>query len=45
MMIRINLLPVRQVKKREMGRQILILAAVVVAAGLIGNYLCGGSSR
>ena len=27
MMIRINLLPVRQVKKREMGRQILVLFA------------------
>lgn len=39
MMIRINLLPVRQVQKREAGRQILILAAVVVVGGLVGNYL------
>lgn len=39
MMIRINLLPVRQVQKREVGRQILILAAVVVVGGLVGNYL------
>lgn len=39
MMIRINLLPVRQVQKREVGRQILILAAVVVIGGLVGNYL------
>ena len=39
MMIRINLLPVRQVQKREIGRQILILAAVVVVGSLIGNYL------
>lgn len=39
MMIRINLLPVRQVQKREIGRQILILAAVVVVGALVGNYL------
>ena len=39
MMIRINLLPVRQVQKREIGRQILILAAVVVIGSLVGNYL------
>ena len=39
MMIRINLLPVRQVQKREASRQILILAAVVVFAGFVGNYL------
>lgn len=39
MMIRINLLPVRQVQKREVGRQILILAAVVVIGGLVGNYI------
>ena len=35
MMIRINLLPVRQVQKREAGRQILILAVVVVIGGLV----------
>jgi type IV pilus assembly protein PilN len=39
MMIRINLLPVRQVQKREVGRQVLILAAIVVIGGLVGNYL------
>jgi len=39
MMIRINLLPVRVAKKREMGRQILVLfAAVLVAAG-VGNFM------
>ena len=39
MMIRINLLPVRVAKKREMGKQILILfAAFIVAAG-VGNYM------
>ncbi len=39
MMIRINLLPVRQVQKREVGRQVLILAAVIIVGGLVGNYL------
>ncbi|MBU8895974.1 pilus assembly protein PilN [Corallococcus sp. H22C18031201] len=39
MMIRINLLPVRAVKKREMGRQILVLFAVVLIGALVGNYL------
>ena len=39
MMIRINLLPVRQVQKREVGRQVLILASIVVIGGLVGNYL------
>ncbi len=39
MMIRINLLPVRQVKKREMGRQVLILFAVVLIGGVVINYL------
>lgn len=39
MMIRINLLPVRQVKKREMGKQVLVLfAAVILLAGVL-NYL------
>ena len=38
MMIRINLLPVRAVKKREMGRQILALYAAVLIAAVIGNY-------
>jgi type IV pilus assembly protein PilN len=39
MMIRINLLPVRQVKKREMGRQVLILFGVVLVLGVLLNYL------
>jgi type IV pilus assembly protein PilN len=39
MMIRINLLPVRQVQKREIGRQILILATLVIVLGLVGNYI------
>lgn len=39
MMIKINLLPVRQVKKREAGKQILVLYAVLVVGALIGNYL------
>ncbi|WP_375761253.1 PilN domain-containing protein [Corallococcus exercitus] len=38
MMIRINLLPVRAVKKREMGRQILALYAAVLIAAVVGNY-------
>lgn len=38
MMIRINLLPVRAVKKREMGRQVLVLFAVVLVGAAIANY-------
>ena len=39
MMIRINLLPVRQTKKKEMGKQVLVLfAAVILLAGVL-NYL------
>ncbi|NNB98287.1 pilus assembly protein PilN [Corallococcus sp. AB004] len=38
MMIRINLLPVRAVKKREMGQQILALYAAVLIAAVAGNY-------
>lgn len=37
MMIRINLLPVRQVKKRELGRQFLVVAVGFVIIALIGN--------
>jgi type IV pilus assembly protein PilN len=37
-MIRINLIPVRQVKKRELGRQQLILLGLVLAGGVLGNY-------
>jgi type IV pilus assembly protein PilN len=38
-MIRINLLPVRASKKRELGRQWLVLFALVLVGALIGNYL------
>ncbi len=37
-MIRINLLPVRASKKRELGRQQLILLAVILIAAVVGNY-------
>ncbi|MBE2253657.1 MAG: PilN domain-containing protein [Myxococcus sp.] len=36
--IRINLLPVRQVKKREMGRQFLVLVAGALIISGAGNY-------
>lgn len=39
MMIRINLLPVRAVKKREMGKQLLVLFAVIIVGGLTGNWM------
>ncbi len=39
MMIRINLLPVKQAQKRELGRQWLILGLVVLVGALVGNYL------
>ncbi|HET9554202.1 MAG TPA: PilN domain-containing protein [Anaeromyxobacteraceae bacterium] len=38
-MVRINLLPVRVSKKKEAGKQQLVLFAVLLAAGLVGNYL------
>ncbi|HYX91643.1 MAG TPA: PilN domain-containing protein [Myxococcaceae bacterium] len=38
MMIKINLLPVRQVKKREAGKQILLLYAVLLLGALVGNW-------
>jgi type IV pilus assembly protein PilN len=38
MMIRINLLPVRQVKKREISRQFLVLVGVVLILALVVNY-------
>lgn len=37
-MIRINLLPVRAAKKREFGRQQLILFALILVGGGVGNY-------
>jgi len=39
MMIRINLLPVRAAKKKEMGKQILVLFAIVLAGAVVGNYM------
>ena len=39
LMVRINLLPVRAVKKREMSRQILTLFAVILVGIGVGNYL------
>lgn len=38
MMIHINLLPVRQVKKREASRQFLVLAAGLLVIAFLGNY-------
>src|SRR6059058_3767945 len=37
-MIRINLLPVRAAKKREFGRQQLVLFALIIVIGAIGNW-------
>ena len=37
-MIRINLLPVRASKKRESGRQQIVVGALVLALALLGNY-------
>ena len=37
-MIHINLLPVRAAKKREFGRQQLILFGLILVGGLLGNY-------
>ena len=42
-MVRINLLPVRVSKKKEAGRQQLALFAVLLVAGLVGNYLWSSS--
>jgi type IV pilus assembly protein PilN len=38
MMIRINLLPVRAVKKREMNQQVLVILGAVLLLGVVGNY-------
>jgi type IV pilus assembly protein PilN len=38
-MIRINLLPVRVSKKKELGQQQLLLFALLVVLGLVGNYV------
>jgi len=37
-MILINLLPVRAVKKAERGRQLMVLAVLVLALAAVGNY-------
>jgi len=37
-MVHINLIPVRQVKKRELGRQQIYLFALLFLGGLLGNY-------
>lgn len=37
-MIKINLLPVRASKKRDLGRQWLVLFALVFLASIVGNY-------
>jgi type IV pilus assembly protein PilN len=42
-MVRINLLPVRVSKKKEAGKQQLALFAVVLVAGLLGNYFWGAA--
>ncbi len=39
MIVRINLLPVRQGKKREVSRQFLVLTAAVIVLVLVGNYI------
>lgn len=38
-MVRINLIPLRQGKKREIGRQQLVLFGLVLAIGIVGNYM------
>jgi type IV pilus assembly protein PilN len=42
-MVRINLLPVRVSKKKEAGRQQLVILAAVLLAGLAGNYFWAAS--
>ncbi len=44
-MVRINLLPVRVSKKKEAGKQQLLLFAVLLLAGLVGNWLWAGGRR
>jgi type IV pilus assembly protein PilN len=42
-MVRINLLPVRVSKKKEAGRQQLVLFVLVAVLGIIGNYFWNDS--
>ena len=42
-MVRLNLLPVRVSKKKEAGRQQLVLFAGILALGLLGNFLWANS--
>jgi type IV pilus assembly protein PilN len=42
-MIRINLLPVRVSKKKTLGKQQLVLFALVIVAGFVGNFLWASS--
>ena len=42
-MVRINLLPVRVSRKKEAGKQQLILFALVLVLGVLGNYLWAAS--
>jgi type IV pilus assembly protein PilN len=42
-MIRINLLPVRVSRKKTAGRQQLVLFALVILGGYVGNFLWVGS--
>lgn len=39
MMIRINLLPVRQAARRKMGREIIVLFVVLIVGAGVGNFL------
>jgi type IV pilus assembly protein PilN len=42
-MIRINLLPVRVSKKKTLGKQQLVLFALLIVAGFVGNFLWASS--
>jgi type IV pilus assembly protein PilN len=42
-MVRINLLPVRVSKKKAAGKQQLVLFAVLLVGGVVGNYLWSSS--
>ncbi len=44
-MVRINLLPVRISKKKEAGKQQAVLFAVLLVAGLVGNWIWASSRR